>query len=719
MGLSHIFKPRAVAVVGASRDPGAFGHRVLRCLVESGFQGPLYPVNPKAKVIHSFPCYPSAQSVPDPIDLAVIVVPARDVIKAVEDCARKGVQGVVVITAGFKETGPPGEALERRLAKIVRGHGMRMIGPNCMGVINTDPRHRLNATFAPASMTPGHIAFMSQSGAMGMAILNYARELCLGFSMYASVGNRADVSANDLLEFWRDDPDTRAILLYMESFGNPRRFTSIARTITAQKPIIAVKAGRTVSGALAADRHTGDAPAATTEKASDLAVDALFAQCGVLRVQTLEELFDLAKAVISQPLPRGAAVGVLTNGGGPGIMAADALEGLELEVPPLDPRTVDRLRAELPYLDSVRNPLDMRADADIDLYRQAIPAMLGDPNLDVLLIIYVGLEYGKVARIIIEQTGNIEKPVLVCLMGGRSGDPGIRTLQEQSIPVYSFPESACRVIAHLRAYQLFRERPQGKVKRYRNVDRDTVARLIKRAEKEGRTELRLDEVREVALAYGVKVPRNGMARTDQEAVSVAQRIGFPVVVKAVSERLKKKSEVGGVMLDLRTEAEVKRAFHAVMENVRARYASAQVEGVLVQQMVRGGQELIVGAHYDPIFGPVLKLGAGGIYADIIQDFQFRIVPITTQEALEMVRSLKIYPLLEGLRGRNPVHVPSLVDLLCRASQLIEQFEEIREFEINPLIVLPRMKDLWAVDGMMRFFRPEEMKERPGEMGTTD
>jgi acetyl coenzyme A synthetase (ADP forming)-like protein len=709
--LGHIFKPRSIAVVGASRDPNSFGYRVVRSLVEGGFQGPVYPVNPRAKVIHSFPCYPGVASLPDFVDLAVIVVPANRVIKVVEQCAKKGVRGTIVISAGFRESGAQGEALEKRLVKIVRSHGMRMIGPNCMGVINTEQKFRMNATFAPASMMPGRIAFMSQSGAMGVAILNYAREISLGLSMYVSIGNRADVSANDLLEHWRDDPGTDAILLYIESFGNPRRFTQIARTITPDKPIIAVKAGRTISGLQAADRHTGDHEGANADSGADVTVDALFEQCGVLRVQTLEELFDLASAIISQPLPRGDAVGVLTNGGGPGIMAADALEGLDLEIPLLDPSTLSKLSGVLPTVDSIRNPLDMRADAEADLYRKAIPALLEDPNIDVLLIIYVGFDYHKIAEVISREVQGSDKPVLVCLMGGHADDAGIKSLHSAGIPVYSFPESACRVIRHLCSYRLYRERPAGKVKRYRSVGKDKAEKLISRARRERREVLKLEEVREIARAYGAKVLKTGMAQTEADAVGIAKKIGYPVVVKAVSDQIRKKSEVGGVMLDLRTEAEVREAFRSVLRNVNRRYPSAQIEGILIQQMIKGGQEFILGANYDAIFGPVLKIGAGGVYADMIEDFQFRIVPITTHDALEMIRSLKIYPLLEGQRGRKPIHIPSLVDYLCRASQLLEEFEEIREFEINPLIALPRRKDIWAVDGMMRLFDSREMKTR--------
>ncbi|MFO8057032.1 MAG: acetate--CoA ligase family protein [bacterium] len=701
--LDYIFRPRAIAIVGASREEDSFGARVVRCLLEGRYQGPLYPVNPKARVINSLPCYRRVEDIPGPVDLAVVVVPAARVQKAVEQCANKGVKAIVVLSSGFKEVGSKGEELERKLLKLVRKHDLRLVGPNCMGVINTEPEVRMNATFAPAAMGPGRIAFLSQSGAMGVAILKYARELFLGLSMFISVGNKADVSANDLLEYWKNDPATEAVLLYMEGVGNPRRFIQIAREITPRKPVIAVKAGRTASGIQAADSHTGDIEAPKVTVSTDAAADALFRQCGVIRVHTLEEMFDLARAIINQPLPAGNSVAVLTNGGGPGIMASDALEGMELEVPPLDPRTIAELENFLPGEASLKNPVDMRADAGPELYRRSIPLLLEDPNIDALLVIHVEFEYGEVSRAILDQARGADKPVLVCLMGGSAEDPGRRLLQENNIPVYSFPESACRVVRHLSNYRLYRHKQPGRIKHYRAVDRKKVASVFQKVREENRQELTLDEVREVARAYGARILSSEPARSEQDAARIARQVGFPVVVKVLSEKLRKKSDVGGVILDLRTEAEVKKAFHKVMENVTSKFPSAAIEGVQVQQMLKGGEELIVGADHDPVFGPVLKVGAGGVHADIVRDFQFRIVPVTDQEAMDMIRSLNICPLLEGSRGKEGIHLPTLMDLLCRASQLIEDFEEIQEFEINPVIIPPRKKEFFAVDGRMRLF----------------
>jgi acetate---CoA ligase (ADP-forming) len=714
--LDYIFKPRAIAVVGASREPGSFGHRVVRYLVEGGYQGPLYPVNPKAAVIHSLPCYPRVEDTPDPVDLAVIAVPAKDVVRAVEQCADKGVRGVAVISADFSEAGPEGERRERELVTVVRQRGLRLLGPNCMGIVNTDPKVMMNATFVPVSMRPGRLAFMSQSGAMGAAILNYAADQGLAFSSFVSVGNRADLSVNDLLEYWKDDPRTDAILLYMENFGNPARFTQIARAITPGKPIIAVKSGRSASFFRPAFRDPDKIYGSEARMEKDVAVDALFEQCGVLRVETLEELFDLARAVICQPMPERDTVAVLTNGIGPAIMAVDALESMGLDVPPLDPRTGEELTLLLPPHAGVRNPVDIRTDAEPAYYGEAIGPLLDDPNIDALLVIYVGLDYRAVAEVIGAHASGAIKPVLVCLMGGRHDDPGITLLQEAGIPVYAFPESACRVLLRMRRYRRYKQRPPAKIRRARGVKREAVAARIAQARQEGRTRLSLAEVRAVAAAYGVKVPREGMARNEDEAATVASQIGFPVVVKVPPGRIRKKSDVGGLALDLRTDREVRRAFREVIGSVRERYPSARVEELLVQQMLKGGQELIFAASHDPVFGPVLKIGAGGAPAEFFQDFQLRIVPISLQDALEMVQALKIYPLLAGVRGRSPIHLPSLLDLLCRASQLLEEFPEIREFEINPLIASPRRKELWAVDGKLSLFEPDESMDAGSTKG---
>jgi len=709
--LDYIFRPQSIAIVGASREEGSFGARVVRCLLEGHYQGPLYPVNPRAKVINSLPCYRRVEDIPHPVDLAVVVVPAARVQKAVEQCANKGAKAVVVLSSGFKEVGKEGEGLERKLLRLVRKHDIRLVGPNCMGIINTHPEVRMNATFAPASMEPGKIAFLSQSGAMGVAILKYARELSLGLSQFISVGNKADVSANDLLEYWKDDPSTEAILLYMEGVGNPRRFIQIAREITPEKPMIAVKAGRTASGIQAADSHTGEVDAPKVTISTDVAADALFQQCGVIRVHTLEELFDLGRAIVNQPLPAGNSVAVLTNGGGPGIMASDALEGMELEVPPLDPRTTEELRKFLPPEASLKNPVDMRADAGPELYQRAIPLLLADPNIDVLLVIHVEFEYGEVARSILDQTKGSEKPVLICLMGGAAEDPGRRLLQQNNIPVYSFPESACRVVRNMCDYRLYKQRPRGKIKQYRAVERDKVKSVFEKARQEGREDLSLDEVREVARAYGTRILKSDLAGSEEDAARIAREIGFPVVVKVLSGKLRKKSDVGGVLLDLRTESEVRKAYHKVIENLNSRFPAAPIDGVQVQQMLKGGEELIVGADHDPIFGPVLKVGAGGVHADIVRDFQFRIVPVTDQEAMDMIKSLNIYPLLAGRRGRDGIHIASLMDLLCRASQLVEDFEEIQEFEINPVFIPYRKKEFYAVDGRMRLFPAQEKRTK--------
>ncbi len=705
--LDILFKPRAVAVVGAGRDPGGFGHLLVKRLVDGGFQGPVYPVNPKARVIHSLPCHASPLDLPEPIDLSIIALPAKKAAEALEKSAEAGARAVLVISAGFRDSGPEGEELERQLVQAASKRGVRLLGPNCMGVINTDPAVSLNATFIRVSMQRGRMALVSQSGAMGAAILSYAEEMGLGLSTYASLGNGADVSVNDMLEYFRDDPDVDAVLLYIESFGDPKRFTAIARSMTPRKPIIAVKAGRTGATGLRRGGEGASEGGLGIEYGDDRAVDALFLQCGVMRVQSLEEMFDLASAVARGALPKGPRIAILTNGGGPGIMAQDAAEGLDLVVPPLDPRTVAGLERALPARATVRNPVDIRTDADPGLYGETARVILSDPNVDSLLGIYVGPESEKAAASLSAGVKGASKPAFACMMGGW-GQEKRAGAASGSVPHYRFPESACRVIRRMYDYGVGRDLPRGKVKKYRAMDRDKVAVILNAAVQAGRESLRPEELRSIVEAYGAKPPQGGVVFNEEDAVKLANETGYPVVVKAASSGIRKKSDVGGVLLDVGGEDEVRRAYHAVQENVRARYPSAEVRGIIIQRMLKGGRELILGVDRDPIFGPVLKIGAGGPYADIIRDFQYRILPVTPLEARRMINDLKIFPLLEGTRGRRPVHVPSLVDLLCRAGQLISDFDAIMRFEVNPLIAFHGKKDFWAVDGSMTLFPSAEL-----------
>jgi acetyl coenzyme A synthetase (ADP forming)-like protein len=692
--LDAIFRPRSIAVIGASRRPGSIGHEILHNLIEHDFQGVVFPVNPTARVIHSIKAYPSVLDIPDPVDLAVVVVPYRQVLGVVEECGRKGVRGLVVITAGFREVGGEGIAREEALIECVRAYDMQLVGPNCMGVINTEAAVSMNATFAPTFPPPGPIAIVSQSGALGVTILDHARELGLGVSMFVSVGNKSDVSGNKLIEYWSRDPGTKLIVMYNESFGDPRRFTRLARRITKEKPILAVKAGRTPTGARAASSHTG-ALAGT-----DVAVDALFEQCGVIRATTLEELFDFAMAFSNQPVPRGDRVAIITNAGGPGILTADACESLGLEITPLTEETRARLRAEVAEEASVQNPVDLIASADAEVYRVALDIVLHDPNVDAAIAIFVPpvqVDTGAVAAGIAEIVARHEdKTVLACLMGKKGVHGGMTELKRHNIPAFMFPESAARALAAMVRHRRWRERPLGDVVEL-EVDRARARAAIDSARRDGREHLTLAEVEEVLGAYGVPLVESRFASSPDAAVAAAESLGWPVVLKVESPSVVHKSDVGGVHLGLEDGDDVRAAY----SEIEAAIGAGRMEGVRVQRMVEGGRETVIGMTSDRLFGPLVMFGLGGIYVEVLGDVVFRIAPISAIDAREMVRSLRGDALLAGVRGEGPVAYEALEDAILRVSQLVLDLPEIAEMDVNPLLAFPERERCVAVDGRIR------------------
>lgn len=692
--LDAIFRPRSIAVIGASRRAGSIGHEILHNLIEHDFQGVVFPVNPTARVIHSIKAYPSVLDIPDPVDLAVVVVPYRQVLGVVEECGRKGVRGLVVITAGFREVGGEGIAREEALVESVRAYDMQLVGPNCMGVINTEPTVSMNATFAPTFPPPGPIAIVSQSGALGVTILDHARELGLGVSMFVSVGNKSDVSGNKLIEYWSRDPGTKLIVMYNESFGDPRRFTRLARRITKEKPILAVKAGRTPTGARAASSHTG-ALAGT-----DVAVDALFEQCGVIRATTLEELFDFAMAFSNQPVPRGDRVAIITNAGGPGILTADACESLGLVIAPLAEETRSRLRAEVAEEASVQNPVDLIASADAAVYRIALDIVLHDPNVDAAIAIFVPpvqVDTGAVATGIAEIVGRHEdKTVLACLMGKKGVHGGMTELKRHNIPAFMFPESAARALAAMVRYRRWRERPLGDVVEL-EADSARARAAIDSARRDGREHLTLGEVEEVLGAYGIPLVESRFASSPEAAVVAAESLGWPVVLKVESPSVVHKSDVGGVRLGLEDADEVRGAY----TEIEAAIGPGRMEGVRVQRMIEGGRETVIGMTSDRTFGPLVMFGLGGIYVEVLGDVVFRIAPISTIDAREMVRSLRGDALLAGVRGEGPVAYEALEDAIQRVSQLVLDLPEIAEMDVNPFLAFPERERCVAVDGRIR------------------
>lgn len=698
--LDPIFRPRAVAVIGASRSPGTIGYEIVDNLVRHGYRGAVYPVNPRADSIHSIPAYASVRDIPGPVDLAVIAVPKECVLDVVDECGAKGVPGLVVITSGFREVGGAGVDRERALVERVRRYGMRLVGPNCVGVVNTAGDVSLNATFAPTMPPPGPVSFISQSGAMGVTILDYAAEYGIGIHHFASVGNKADVSVNDLLEYWGDDPDTGVILMYIESFGNPRKFTRIARRLTKSKPVIAVKAGRTAAGARAATSHTG------ALAGLDAATDALLAQCGVIRVDTVEELFDLAMAFGESPLPCGDRVAIVTNAGGPGIIIADACESLGLRVTPLAPATEEKLRKCLPEEASTRNPVDMIASATAEKYRIALEAVLADPNVDAAIAAFVpplGVKQLDVAQAIVEARRSAPgKPILAVLMGREGLPQGRAELKDAGVPAYIFPESAARALAAMARHRRWLERPEGEVRRF-GADAGAVRRIIDGALADGREQLTTDEALAALRAYGIPAVESRVARTAEEAVAAARELGFPVVLKVVSPDIVHKTEVGGIVVDVRTEQEARAAFARIRARVRAAAPRARIEGILVERFVRGGRETIIGMTLDPGFGPVLMFGLGGIYVEALGDVAFRVAPVTDVDARELVRSIRGIKLLEGVRGEPPADIALLEEVIQRVAQLVADHDRIAELDVNPFLIFE--EGGVAVDARIRVASP--------------
>lgn len=688
--LDSIMRPRAVAVIGASRRKQTIGYEILSNLLGFEFSGPVYPVNPTTRVVHSIRAYRRVGDIPGPVDLAVVVVPKRHVLGVVDACGRKGVRGLVMITAGFREADEEGAALERRLHRRVSKYGMRMVGPNCMGVINTEPSVRLNATFASAVPHRGNVGFISQSGALGEAILADATQSGLGVAMFVSLGNKTDVSGNDLLEYWSHNDDVQAILMYLESFGDPRRFIKLARNITRRKPIITVKSGRTAAGARAVSSHTG------AIVGRDVATESLLEQCGVLRVSSLNEMFVQATALAQQPLPRGDRVAIVTNAGGPAILCTDACVGRGLQLAEFRASTRRALARSLPSQASVRNPVDMIASADAATYRKTLQGVIGDPEVDGVIVIFVSpimIDAYEVARAICDHAES-GKPILSVFMGKQRSAEGIAELRKRRVPVYRFPDDAASAMAALSRYRRLREAPQGREVRYK-VDRDGAARAIESARRARRRHLSNDEVHRVLEAYGFPVAPQCTVKTAEEAAAAARELGYPVVLKAASTRLIHKTEVDGVKLDLRNDAEVVTSFLDLSQRLRPQAPDLRIT---VQRFVPSGREVILGMTHEPQFGPLLMFGLGGVDVEVLRDVSVAVHPLTDITARRMIEKLRGYPLLAGTRGKQPVAIPLLRSSLLRLSQLVSDFEgDLAELDLNPFIITASRKSSFVVD----------------------
>jgi acetate---CoA ligase (ADP-forming) len=702
--LRPLFRPRSVAVVGASRESASIGHRLLDALVVNHFQGPVYPVNPNASVVSCIKAYPSVRDLPEGVDLAIIVVPRGNVLQVVDQCAERGIKALIVISAGFAEADVEGRELQARLVEKVRRYGMRLVGPNCMGLLNTDPEIRLNATFSSVLPPHGRVAMASQSGALGLALLSAARRFNLGLSTFVSMGNKADISSNDLLQYWDEDAATDVILLYLESFGNPRRFSRIARRVARRKPIIAVKGGRTEAGQRAAGSHTA------ALAASDTGVMALFRQAGVIRAETLEEMFDLAALLGAQPLPPGRRVAIVSNAGGPAILCVDMCEAGGLTVPEFSDGVKARLKAFVSPMASVKNPVDLVASATPEQFRQAVETVLAADEVNAVIVIYIPIETAATEAVVNavregvaagRKAGGSAKPVLACLMA----EQGIRTqlvLPTEQIPCFAFPEAAARVLVKAAAYAAWRVQEPGKVPEFGDIDLPSISDLCRKAGMErGETWLSAEQTRAVLTAMRLPVLPGGVAKHVDEAVALARQIGFPVAVKLASRMVVHKTEAGGVQLDLRDEAAVRQAYDRIRQRLVQDNNLEAMEGVLVQPMVPAGVEVMVGMTEGPLFGPIIAFGLGGIYVEILHDVCFRITPLTDRDAKEMIHGIRGYRLLEGYRGHLPADLDALEDVLLRISRLVEEVPEIREMDLNPIFALPPTQGCRIADARIK------------------
>jgi acetate---CoA ligase (ADP-forming) len=737
--LEALFAPKSVAVIGASTKPDSLGRAVFKNILFHGYTGVVYPVNPKAKSILGVKAYPSVLDIPDEIDLAVIIVPAIAVANVLEECGRKGVLAAIVISAGFKEIGEEGAQRERELQQIAQRYGIALLGPNCLGIINTDPAVSLNATFAPGMPRQGNIAFISQSGALGVAALEYAQRQKIGLSKFISIGNKADLHENHLLDYLKDDPLSDVILLYVEDLEDPQGFHRLATEITSERPkkipILAIKSGRTLEGAKAATSHTG------ALAGSDEVYDSIFMQSGVLRVETIEELFDYAIAFAQQPLPQSNRIAIVTNAGGAGILATDAAVRHGVQLAEFTEETVRKLRELLPPTVNVANPVDMTGEPNEQRYETVVRTVLEDPNVAGVVVIaapHILMSLENIARHIVRAVqaltpdpapsprpnppapfpkregggsplrageglgegssgGKVQKPVLACLMAVTDARPAIEILEEANIPHYSFPERAARALAAMARYREWVHRPRTEYRVFTDVQIEQARETIARAKRQGRSLLLEPEAHDVLKAYGFPVLQYRFAKSEDEALHAAREIGYPVVLKIVSPDIAHKVDVGGVKLDIHSDAELRENYRQMLADVQKAKPDARIFGVFVQEFIKGGKETILGLKRDPLFGPLLMFGLGGIYVEALRDVTFRIAPIRELGVHRMIRQIRGFKILEGFRGEPPSDIDAIAECLARLSQLATQLEEIVELDINPLVVFERGRGARVVD----------------------
>jgi len=692
MSLEMFFNPSTVAIVGASQTAGKVGYEVLTNMIAADYKGKIFPVNNKAVTIEGLKCYPDLESIGQIPDLVIIILPARAVPSIMQQCAKTGVKSVIIITAGFKEVGEEGKKLEQQVIQIAKRSGIRVIGPNCLGVIV--PANNLNASFGGDIPAAGATGYFSQSGALLAAILDIANANCIGFSRLVSIGNKADVDELDIMKSLGSDPNTKVIAGYLESIVDGNAFVIEAEKISHSKPIVLIKSGGTSAGAKAASSHTGSLTG------SETAYEAVFERSGIIRCNSIKQQFDYARAFASQPLPAGPGVAVITNAGGPGIMAADAIERQGLTFAKLADETVEKLAGYLPPAANLHNPIDVLGDALADRYEFALDAVFNDPNVDIVLILLTPqamTESAATAKAIVKiAQQKKQKPILACFLGAGKVEEGIRVLQNGKIPWYDSPESAVDTIKVMADYVRWRSRPKRVVKLF-PINRRKVETIIEKHLRQGIREIGEIESKEILEAYGFVTPKGAIATTAEQAVNIAQQLGYPVVMKIWSPDVLHKSDVGGVKIGLKNNQEVMDAFDLMMYRIPKKIPDANILGVLVQEMCKSGKEVVLGMNRDPDFGPLMMFGMGGVMVEVLKDVSFYLAPLTAEEAKQMLINTKTYKMLTGMRGEKSVDIDTTAEGLQRLSQLVTEFPQIQELDINPYVVGPEGTTPIAVD----------------------
>ena len=683
--LEHVFYPKSIAVLGTNRVVGTVPHDIFANILKDNFQGIVYPVSPKERSVASVRAYKYVLDIPDPVDLAVLVFPSSVCNLALEQCGQKGVKSAIIISAGFREVGAAGKQREEEIKAIAQKYNISFIGPNCLGVINTDPLSHLNASFARKMPQEGNIAFLSQSGALCTAVLDYAQAKHIGFSKFVSFGNKASINEIDLMRYLKNDPKTKVILIYLEEITDGLALMKAAQEIISEsgKPVLILKSGRTSEGAAAAASHTGSLAG------SDEVCDAAFKQAGIIRCTTIEEMFNNAIAMAYQPLPQGKRVAIITNAGGPGVLATDAAIKQQLELAKFSDATLEVYRKSLPATANIKNPVDVIGDARADRYKVALGSALQDAGVDGVLVILTPqsmTDIEKIAEEVCDTAGKFDKPAYASFMGEQDVAVGINILQQRSIPHYILPESMCRAFASALFFKHHRDRKPEEFQSFTGFNREKAQEVIQKAIAAGRNYLPEEESVSILQAYGLPTLPSGLAKSRQDAIALAEKIGFPVVMKVDSDDIVHKFDVKGVLLDVRSAEAAGEGYDSILTNVEKAKPGARIKGIYIQKMITNGEEVIIGVKRDPSFGPVIMFGLGGLFVEVFKDVSFRVAPVGPRSAGEMIREIRAYSLLAGARGKKPRDIQSVEESIQRLSALALDNPEIKELDINPLIV---------------------------------